>query len=135
MVYRVNAPREIRGIREKARREGRYGVYGVYRVGCGDAETGDLAAVESTEEQATTVEWPGSVRHDSPTPQPHLQAQRAHPTRPEEDAFLLQLHNAFEGELSLTTEDHVSELLREAAGRIGYLECPLAKTPDPSTLP
>ena len=51
MVYRVNTPREIRGIREKARREGRYGVYGVYRVGCGDEETGDQAAVESTEER------------------------------------------------------------------------------------
>ena len=52
MVYRVNTPREIRGIREKARREGRYGVYGVYRVGRGDEETGDRAAVESTEERA-----------------------------------------------------------------------------------
>ena len=40
----MNAPREIRGIREKARREGRYGVYGVYRVGRGDEETGVRAA-------------------------------------------------------------------------------------------
>jgi hypothetical protein len=48
----VNALREIRGIREKARREGRYGVYGVYRVGHGDEETGDRAAVKSPEERA-----------------------------------------------------------------------------------
>jgi hypothetical protein len=52
MVYRVNAPREIRGIREKARRERRYGVYGVYRVGRGDEESGNQAVVESTEERA-----------------------------------------------------------------------------------
>jgi hypothetical protein len=52
MGYQVNTPREIRGIREKVHREGRYGVYGVYRVGCGDEETGDRAAVESTEERA-----------------------------------------------------------------------------------
>jgi hypothetical protein len=52
MVCLVNAPREIRGIREKARREGRYGVYGVHRVGRGDEETGDLAAVASTEDRA-----------------------------------------------------------------------------------
>ena len=52
----------------------------------------------------------------------------------EEDAFLLQLRAGFEGELSLTSEDHVSELLREAVGRIVYLESTLAKTPDPSTL-
>jgi hypothetical protein len=45
----VNALREIRGIREKARREGRYGVY---RVGHGDEETGDRAAVKSPEERA-----------------------------------------------------------------------------------
>jgi hypothetical protein len=38
MVYPVNAPREIRGIREKVRREWRYGVYGVYRVGRGDED-------------------------------------------------------------------------------------------------
>jgi hypothetical protein len=40
----------------------------------------------------------------------------------EEDAFLLQLCAGFEGELSLTTEDHVSDPLREADGRIVYLE-------------
>jgi hypothetical protein len=51
------------------------------------------------------------------------------------DGFLFQLHNGFEGELPLTTEDHVSELLREAVGRILFLESPLTKTPEPSTLP
>jgi hypothetical protein len=34
----------------------------------------------------------------------------------------LQFHNGFEGELSLTTKDHVSELFREAVGQIIYLE-------------
>jgi hypothetical protein len=34
----------------------------------------------------------------------------------------LQLHDGFEGELSLTTEDHVLELLREAVGQVVYLE-------------
>jgi hypothetical protein len=52
MVYRVNTPREIRGIRVKAHREERHRVYGVYRVGHGDEETGDRAAVETTEERA-----------------------------------------------------------------------------------
>jgi hypothetical protein len=52
MVYPVNAPREIRGIREKVHREGHYGVYGVYRVGRGDEETGNRAAVEYTEGRA-----------------------------------------------------------------------------------
>ena len=67
MVYRVSAPREIRGMREKAPWEGRYGVNSVYRVGRGDEETGDRAAVESTEERACDRGMAGSVRHDYPT--------------------------------------------------------------------
>jgi hypothetical protein len=41
---------------------------------------------------------------------------------PEDHTLLLQLHNGFEDELSPTTEDDVSELLREAAGQTVYLE-------------
>jgi len=36
----------------------------------------------------------------------------------------LQLHDGFEDELSLTTEDHVSELFREAVGQMVFLENP-----------
>lgn len=42
--------------------------------------------------------------------------------RREDDSLLLKLHNGFEDELSPTTEDHVSDLLREAAGQTVYLE-------------
>ena len=42
--------------------------------------------------------------------------------RGEDDTFLLQLHNGFEDELSPTTADHVSELLREAAPAVVYIE-------------
>ena len=42
--------------------------------------------------------------------------------RPEDHTFLVKLHNGFEDELSPTSEDYVSELLREAAGRTVYLE-------------
>jgi hypothetical protein len=42
--------------------------------------------------------------------------------RPEDDTLLIKLHNGFEDELSPTTEDYASELLREAAGRTVYIE-------------
>ena len=92
-------------------------------AGPGSVYMGLLAARAATcATRSTRTGSRARPQHDAPTSHPHLQARRAHPTRPEEDAFLLQLHNGFEGELSLTTEDHVSELLREAVGQIVYLE-------------
>jgi len=41
---------------------------------------------------------------------------------PEEDTFLLRLHNGLEDELSATTEDHVAEVLGEAAPAVVYIE-------------
>jgi hypothetical protein len=40
----------------------------------------------------------------------------------EDDTFLVKLHNGFEDELSPTTEDYASELLREAAPVTVYIE-------------
>jgi hypothetical protein len=42
--------------------------------------------------------------------------------RPEDDTFLLRLHNGLEDELSATTEDHVAELVGEAAPTTVFLE-------------
>jgi len=42
--------------------------------------------------------------------------------RPEDDTFLLRLHNGLEDELSPTTEDHVAELVGEAAPAVVYIE-------------
>ena len=42
--------------------------------------------------------------------------------RPEDDTFLVKLHNGFEDELSPTAEDYASELLREAAPATVYIE-------------
>jgi hypothetical protein len=42
--------------------------------------------------------------------------------RPEEDTFLLKLHNGLEDELSATTEDHVAELVGKAAPVKVYIE-------------
>ena len=64
----------------------------------------------------------GSVRHDFSNASSSPSSQKSSSSRPEEDAFLLQLRSGFEDELSLTTEDHISELLREAVGQILYLE-------------
>jgi len=41
---------------------------------------------------------------------------------PQKGIFLIKLHNGFEDELSETSEGYVSELLREAAGQVVYLE-------------
>jgi hypothetical protein len=41
---------------------------------------------------------------------------------PVEDTFLLRLHNGLEDELSATTEDHVAELVGEAAPVTVYIE-------------
>ena len=41
---------------------------------------------------------------------------------PAEDRFLLRLHNGFEDELSATTEEHVAELVGEAAPVTVYIE-------------
>jgi hypothetical protein len=42
--------------------------------------------------------------------------------RPEDDTLLLKVHNGFEDELSPTSEDYASELLREAAPAVVYIE-------------